>query len=89
MSKIDIFEQDLLNDGECVGKLAILRGGLGTQDPTEFMNNAVEDYARGYPHNQFIEIHLDNPWVRVVITGINHLKYVNFDTQRLQNEQRV
>lgn len=86
MSKIEISEQPLLKNGQKVGKVAILRGGLNTDNPTEIMDNAVSKYVDRALHNQFIEIHLDNPWVRVVVSGINDLKYDDFTDQHLLDD---
>lgn len=83
MGDVEIFEQDLMRDGRKVGKVAILRGGLDTANPTAIMNTAVLKYVKSTGHNQFVEIHLDNPWVRVVIDGINELEYKPFDKQEL------
>jgi hypothetical protein len=83
MSKIEIFEQELKLGDRKVGKVAILRGGLNSENPTAVMNDAVSTYVERKGHNQFIEIHLDNPWVRVVIDGINEVKYEDFTDQRL------
>lgn len=52
-------------------------------NPTEIMDNAVSKYVDRVLHNQFIEIHLDNPWVRVVVSGINELNFVDFKNQHL------
>lgn len=83
MSKIEIFEQTIKNGDNSVGKVAILRGGLNAENPTAVMNDAVLTYVGNKGHNQFIEIHLDNPWVRVVISGINDVNYTDFNSQRL------
>lgn len=89
MNNIEIYEQELkivdetTKKEKIVGKVAILRGGLNTDNPTAVMNNAVSTYVGTKGHNQFIEIHLDNPWVRVVIGGINEVKYDEFKDQRL------
>jgi hypothetical protein len=83
MSKIEIFELELKKGDSNVGKVAILRGGLSSENPTAIMNDAVSTYVDRKGHNQFIEIHLDNPWVRVVIGGINEVDYKDFTDQRL------
>jgi hypothetical protein len=80
MKKIEIFEQDLIKDHKTVGKVAILRGGLNTSNPTAILNEAVSNYVGNKGYNEFVEIHLDNPWVRVVISGINELEYKPFET---------
>lgn len=81
--KIEIFEQKILEGEKEVGKIAILRGGLYSENPTQFMDDAVSKYVSKKSHNHFIEIHLDNPWVRVIVGGINELDYKEFTTQRL------
>jgi len=89
MYEVEICEQELkakdktTNQDIVVGKVAILRGGLNTENPTAIMNNAVSKYVGSKGHNQFIEIHLDNPWVRVVIGGINDGDYLEFTNQTL------
>ncbi len=83
MERIEIFEQVLTKNNKKVGKVAILRGGLNTDNPTAIMNNAVSKYVGNKGYNEFVEIHLDNPWVRVIIGGINDLDFKPFDKQRL------
>jgi hypothetical protein len=92
MNKIEIFEQELNakdknnpQQNKVVGKVAILRGGLNSENPTAIMNNAVSKYVGTKGHNQFVEIHLDNPWVRIVIGGINEVDYDEFTDQTLYN----
>lgn len=62
------------------GVIAILRGGLNK--PKSYMDYVVSEYVGHAMHNQFIEIFLDNPYVRVVVTGINDFNYEVFDTDR-------
>lgn len=83
MNKVEIFEQELKNGDKTVGKVAILRGGLNTDNPTAIMNDAVSTYVGTNGYNEFVEVFLDNPWVRVVVSGINELDYKEFTTQRL------
>ncbi len=83
MSRIEIAEQVLIKENRTVGKVAVLRGGLNTENPTAIMNDAVSRYVGRGGHNQFIEIHLDNPWVRVIVSGINELNYQEFTNQTL------
>lgn len=76
MKDVKIVEQ-LLKDkqGNITGKVAILLGGLNSDNPKEHMDSAVSKYVEHEPHNQFVEIHLDNPWTRVVIRGINNIEF--------------
>lgn len=73
MEDVQIFEQPFIVNGRTVGKMAILVGGLNRPNPKEFMDEAVHRYVGDIGHNQYIEIHLDNPWTRVITTGINEL----------------
>lgn len=75
MANVEIFEQELKN-----GHLAIIRGGLG--EPKSFMDDVVYKYVQskhnGGSYNDFFEVTLDNPYVRIIITGINELDYKEF-----------
>ena len=73
MEEVQIFEQLFIINGSPVGKMAILVGGLNRPNPKVFMDEAVSRYVGNIGHNQYIEIHLDNPWTRVITTGINEL----------------
>lgn len=53
--------------------LVIMRGGLNQPNPKNYMDAAVSEYVQHDPYNEFIEIFLDNPWIRVLIFGINEL----------------
>lgn len=80
MKDVEIYETDLTDKkGNKVGTLAVLRGGLYQDNPVQYMDEAVSRYVKDKLHNQFIEHYLDNPWVRVIITGINELDYNPFD----------
>ena len=62
--------------------VAFLRGGFGSYNPKAYMDLAVNDYLekKGNPlHNEFIEIFLDNPYLRVVVTGINDMPFKSSD----------
>lgn len=60
--------------------VAFLRGGFGADNPKFFMDLAVSDYLekKGRPmYNEFIEIFLDNPYLRVIVTGINDMPFIS------------
>lgn len=73
---IQIFEQ-LLDNGK--GTLSILCGGLGVSNPKAYMDSVVSNYVKGAMYNEFIEVFLDNPYVRVIITGINEVDFNKYD----------
>ena len=71
---VDIYRQKL-DRGQ--GLLTILRGGWNVPNPKAYMDEAVRQYVEDRLHNQFIEIHLDIPQVRVIIEGINDIQYTD------------
>ena len=79
MNEYSLYEQDLYDgNGNTKGKMAVLFGGMNAQNPKAYMDNAVIDYLQkhGNPlYNQFVEIHMDNPWLRIIVIGINELPY--------------
>ena len=64
------------------GRIAIIRGGFNSPNPKEYMDNVVIDYVQNHLYNEFIEEHLDNPYVRVIITGIDELSYYSYDKRK-------
>jgi len=64
-------------------KVAILIGGIGSENPASVMNEAVKEYVADKPHNVFVESGLTTPWVRVVTSGINAPDYQPLRAQRL------
>lgn len=84
MKDVEICQYPLMGkDGKKKGKIAILRGGLNSDNPIALMNSAVSQYVERELYNEFVEIHMDNPWVRVIVSGINELEYEEFKNQRL------
>ena len=61
--------------GGC-GPVTILRGGWTRPDAKTYMDEAVRQFVENRLINQFVEIHLDIPQVRVIVEGINDLNYV-------------
>jgi len=71
---VEIYEQ-IMYDGETpIGKIALLVG-TKVSNPIEHMDKAVKQYVNGAKHNQFIEIHLDNPWTRMVTNNLQNLPF--------------
>jgi hypothetical protein len=80
--EICIYDLPVQGNGQ-QGKIAILRGGLGADNPVAYMDEAVSRFVERNLHNQFIEVFLDNPYVRVIVSNINELDYNPFIDQRL------
>jgi hypothetical protein len=64
-------------------KITILVGGVSSANPKEYMDRAVRKYINDKPHNQFIVIELDNPWTRIVTSGVGDYDFVPFINQTL------
>lgn len=78
-----IFEQVLKKDKDnnVISKIAILRNLDVDQ-----LNKDLVKYCDNVPCNLFVDIKLNDPWTRLVISGINELKYLTRE-QRLRLEK--
>jgi hypothetical protein len=71
-----------LKDGS-FGKIAVFMYG-GSGDPREHLIQAISKYTEDVngvscKYFELIDAQLDNPWVRVVISGINQMDQFEFD----------
>ena len=80
---VDVYQQ-IIADGSA--RLTILRGGWTKDYPKQYMDVVVSEFMEGRLHNQFVEIHLDIPQVRVIIEGINNIHFDNLES--FLNSQR-
>ena len=90
--KIDakIYEQELYDElGQLVGKFALLVGGLNSENPMNVMNEVVSNYVEKELHNQFIDIRMDNPWCRVIISNIDQLKLVELTNDHKLKSKKI
>jgi len=78
MEKVIIQESSIELTRGRKGQIAIL-GYVGSEDPVAKLDMAVSQYVGNIGHNQFIDINMDNPWTRVIISGINDMKQEDFD----------
>jgi uncharacterized protein YozE (UPF0346 family) len=76
-------EYDLLNNGK--GKIAVLIY-TGSADPKKILDYAVSVYVENEGYHELIDAHLDNPWIRVILSDINNMSQRQFDpnTDRLK-----
>lgn len=51
----------------------------GSGDPVKHLNEAVHLYVQNEGYNEFIDANMDNPWVRVIIKGIDNMDPVEFN----------
>ena len=78
MGKVKIQESTIQLENGNKGRVAVfLYGGEG--NPTMELNKAVNEYVGNEPASQFIDINMDNPWVRVVILHMNEMVQNNYD----------
>jgi hypothetical protein len=78
MGKVKIQESQIdLTHGR-KGKVAVLIYS-GEEDPVSKLDLAVHQYVGTVGYNEFIDINMDNPWVRVILSGINEMEQVDFD----------
>ena len=55
---------------------------IGSGDPVKHLNEAVRLYVKDKGYNEFIDANMDNPWVRVIIKGINDMEQLPFDPEK-------
>ena len=73
MRQVKIEESTIqLEDGNKGTVAVFLYGGEG--NPMVALDEAVLEYAGNDTFNEFIDINMDNPWVRVVILRADRLK---------------
>lgn len=80
LKEVEIYEQAIDNGH---GNIAILKANQYSTHPDELLDKAVLQYVGNKPYNQFVDIREENPWVRIVITGINNISYKPFEQHRL------
>jgi len=71
-------EAETLNKKAKIGILVY----TGEGDPVKHLNEAVHYYVGTNSYNEFIDANMDNPWVRVIIKGINDLEQEPFDSEK-------
>lgn len=79
--KIQESKFKLKNNGN--GKIAIFLYA-GEDDPIEPIDKAVSSYVKNKSHIELIDINMDNPRLRIVISGINEMKQEDFDSLKHQ-----
>lgn len=66
-----------LPDGK-KGKIAVFMYSGGA-DPKIVLDKAVKEYVGENGYHELIDSHLDNPWMRVIVSDINGMKQRDFD----------
>ncbi len=78
MGNVKIQESTIdLQNGQ-KGRVAVLTN-VGEENPTAKLDWAVAEYVGNAGYNQFVDVHADNPYMRVIISGINEMSQEDFD----------
>jgi hypothetical protein len=78
MGDITIQESKIDLNFNRTGKIAILMY-TGDEDPVETLDRAVSIYVGNESYHEFIDINMDNPWVRVIISELNEMEQRKFE----------
>lgn len=77
MESIKIQESEINLTHGRKGKIAIFMY-IGFEDPVEVLDDAVSQYVGNESYNEFIDIEMDNPQIRLVISGLNEMEQEDF-----------
>lgn len=69
-----------LTDGR-KGKMAVFIYS-GSSDPSKILDMAVHTYVGTNGYHELIDAHLDNPWMRVVLSHINEMVQKPFEPSK-------
>ncbi len=79
------YSKTILKDGTEGIIVILMYSGLG--DPKPALNDAVESLTKdNIAYFELIDAHLDNPWVRVLITDINNMTQIDLDPNITLND---
>lgn len=67
----DIIFQETTSSDDKVKVVILLYTGVG--DPVKYLNEAVHNYVGNEGYNEFIDANMDNPWIRIIVKGINEM----------------
>ena len=80
MGKVTFTETMVDSDSGNPGKMVVFKYA-GTEDPVLKLDEVVSKYVGDAPYTEFVDVHMDNPWVRVIIIGMNEMKQKEFNPQ--------
>ena len=76
---VQIFQQDLTDKS----KLLILIGGLNNPNPGEYLDRCVQNLVNNQLYGEFVDKHMDNPYIRIIIINMNELQFDPYDSSRV------
>lgn len=72
------FSDYTLENGE-TGRVAVFIYN-GNSNPKEVLDRAVREYVQNNGYHELIDANMDNPWMRVILSDINNIHQVPFDS---------
>ena len=75
---LKISEAEYQLPDKSIGKIAVLMYN-GDSDPKKILDDAVTVYVGDNGYHELIDVHFDNPYMRVLLSDINRLKQKDFD----------
>lgn len=90
MKDVKILSRELSgNKGTEVGEIIIFQAYTNS-DPVSMLDKAIEEYADGRPYKEFIDMNMDNPWMRIIILDIkpDDLDFSSYPTNQIEYIKR-
>jgi hypothetical protein len=84
---LTINEAEFPLENKCKGKIAVFIY-IGELDPKTVLDTAVINYVDNCEYIELIDSKLDNPWMRVIISGINDMKQELFNSEKHKIENK-
>jgi hypothetical protein len=81
ISGLKISEAEYVLPNKSKAKVAVLMYH-GDGDPKKILDYAVSIYVQNDGYHELIDAHLDNPWMRVLLSDINNMKQENFNPEK-------
>ena len=83
MKDVKISEHDLIG-----GKIAILKY-TGSDDPVLHLDEAVRLYVGNIKHTEMVDMNIDNPWIRVILSDIDKVQESAIDFSEISRDIRL
>lgn len=55
---------------------------IGDGDPVKNLNDAIALYVGNKAFSEFIDANMDNPWIRVILKGVNDMGQMKFNPKK-------
>ncbi len=79
---VQIYETSI-GKGNKKAKIAVFKADVNAKSPNDILDKAIGRYTNSKPFNQFRDIYIDNPWIRIVISNIDALPFAQMINQHM------